>query len=193
MKVGRAITLTAVGLIAGLTLGWAATGVAATVATDPTATTGGSQLRLGATMREGGARLLDIVADLTGMTTDEVVALRQSGSTFSEIAASNDLSEGAVVDAAVAAHAAALADRVAAGDITQDQADAALATMAERLTTRVQSANISCTGAGAGGAGQGAQCGTADGSCGTGGMGRGMGGGMGRGMGAGGAGCAISE
>lgn len=173
MKARYALTLTAVGLIAGLTLGWAATGIAATPAPadGPSA---GLHLRLGDAMRASGTRLLDIVASLTGMSTDDVIKARQAGQTFSEIAASKGVSEDAVVNEALAARKAAIAERVAAGDITQEQADAALANMESRLTSKVQTANPDCTGA-------------ADGSCGQGrrqGQGRGQGrGGMGVGMG----------
>lgn len=175
MRKRYAVTLMAVGLIAGLTLGWAATGIAATAPSEPAAATRGMQLRLGATMRESGSRILDIVARLTGLSTDEVIALRQSGKTFSEIASSEGVSEAALVSEVIDSRKAALAERVAAGDITQDQADAALANMESRLTSKVQTANPDCTSEGGARGGQGRGQG----------MGRGQGGGSCGGSGAG--------
>lgn len=172
----RVVALVAGALVAGLTLGWAATGIAATVAPNTSSAAAcGGQLGLGATMRESGSRLLDIVADLTGLGTDEVVAQRQDGKSFSEIAEGANVSSDQVVDAATAAREAAVADAVASGQITQEQADAALAAMESRITDRVQSTNTNCDGTGSGG-------------------GRGMmgGNGGGRGQGCGGT-CAVTQ
>lgn len=194
MKVQRVVALVAGALVAGLTLGWAATGIAATVAPTPASQGApcGTGLRLGDAMRESGSRLLDIVAKLTGLSTDEVVAERQAGKTYAEIAASKNVSADAVVNEAVAARQAAVAAAVAAGTITQEQADAALAQMQDRMTDRLQSTNVNCSGEGAGscGAGNGGMMRRGGGSCD--GSGQRMGGqGMG-GQACGGA-CAVTQ
>jgi len=169
-------------MVAGLVLGSAISGFAATSTAAPATNTvaaacGAAGLRLGATMRTSGARLLDVVAKLTSKTTAEVTADRQAGKTFTQIAAEKNVSSAAVVDEALKVRTTILADKVKAGTITQAQADAALAQMKTRLTDRVDSVNTACDGTGSGG-------------------GRGMGRGRGAGAGASGcngAGCAVTQ
>ncbi len=102
-------------------------------------------------MRDSGGRLLDIVAKLTGTTTAAVVAERQAGKTFTQIAAAKNIKSSTVVDEALKVRTAVLAEKVKSGAITQAQADAAAANMKTRLTTRVDSVNTACDGSGAGG------------------------------------------
>ena len=166
----------AAALVAGVVMGSVSSGFAATAAAPAAAATAacaGAGMRLGATMRDSGGRMLDVVAKLTGQTTAQVVTERQAGKTFTQIAAEKNVSANAVVDEALKVRQAALADKVKSGTITQTQADAALSTMKTRLTDRVDDVNTSCNGAGGGGMGRGA------------GTGGGMGGGRGAGAGAG--------
>lgn len=184
MNKKRMVTLVAGALVAGMALGGAATGVAAEVpATTANAITG-AQLRLGTAVKESGARLLDIVAQLTGKSTDEVAADRQDGKSFSTIAAEANVSEDAVVDAALDARKAVVSEAVTAGKITQEQADAAVVKMESRITERVQSTNTDCTGEGCTTAGTGEACATSGGAQ-VGGQGKGarMGGAGGQGNG----------
>lgn len=162
-------------LVAGLVLGSVVSGYAATTPSAAQTSAPGLGLRLGAAMRDSGGRLLDVVAKLTGKTTTAVVAERQAGKTFSQIAAESGVSSSKVVDEALKTRQQILATKVSAGAITQAQADSALTTMKTRLTSRVDTVNTSCNGTGSGG-GRGA------------GAGRGSGGGMG-GRGSGGGSC----
>jgi hypothetical protein len=137
---------------------------------------------VGSAVRSASGRLLDVVAKLTGQTTEQVAAERATGKTFTQIAADKNVSSAALVGEALKVREQVLATKVKAGSITQAQADTALTTMKTRITQRV-SDPTACTGTGSGG---GSGTGTCDGT-GTGKAagGRGAGGG-GRGAGAGG-------
>ena len=166
-------------LVAGLILVSASVTLAAPPATagtgtgnaDVVTTCGNLGLRLGTTIRDGGGRLLDVVASLSGKSTEDIQAARQAGQTFTQIAADNGVDTQAVVGEAMKVRTQLLDAKVADGSITQDQADTALAAMQTRVTERLQSVNTDCgTGTGCGmenGQGQG--------------QGRGQGGGMGGG------------
>ena len=192
MDTKRVITAVAAALVVGVVAGnvvsgWAAAPTASAPRAAITATApAGLGLRLGAAMQAGGARLSDIVAKLTGLPVADVTAKRAAGTSYAEIAASKDVSSAKVIEESLKARETILAEKVKAGVITSEQADAALARMKTRLTERVAATDDSCAGAGGGGRGMG------------GGQGRGMGGGQGRGMGQGqgcgmgGAGCATT-
>lgn len=180
MRKQRLITVVAAALVVGVVAGNVVSGWAAAPAPPAiTSTTApaGLGLRLGAAMQAGGARLVDVVAKLTGMDVEEVTAKRAEGASFATIAAAEGVSSAKVVDSALAARKAILDEKVTAGTITAAQAATALTNMETRLTDRVTSTDASCDGSG-GGAGKG------------GGMMGGRGGGRGAGMGRG-AGCAT--
>ena len=92
-------------------------------------TCGDLGLRLGTAIRDGGGRLLDVVATLSGKSTEDIQAARQAGQTFTQIAADNGVDTQAVVDEAMKVRTQLLDAKVADGTITQDQADTALAAM----------------------------------------------------------------
>lgn len=75
-----------------------------------------------------------VLADALGMTVDEFYAARADGQTVAEIASVQGVELADVVAAALAPRADALAQAVADGRITQEQADTMLATMAEHMT-----------------------------------------------------------
>lgn len=170
MKTGKIAALIAGALVAGLVLGTVSSAIAAPSNTT-TGTTG-----FAAICRQAGGTIADIVAKLTGKSVEDVYDARSNGDSFADIAKSGGVSADALADEVLAARKAALDDAVKAGTVTQAQADAMLANMKSRVTSRISSdAPANCTGAG-NGAGRGT------GGCGGGG-GRG-----GRGM-MGGAGC----
>jgi len=176
MDAKRVITAVAAALVVGVVAGnvvsgWAAAPTASVAGTATTTTSPARLgLRLGAAMQAGGARLSDVVAKLTGLDAAEVTAKRTAGTSYADIAASRDVSSDTLIEESLKVRAGILDDKVKAGTITSEQADAALASMRARLTERVSATDDSCTGSGGGGKG-----------CGS-------GGGTGRGMG--GAGCA---
>lgn len=92
---------------------------------------------------------LDAAAAVIGITTDELQTALQSGQTLAEVAVANGSTAQAVIDALVAEMQAHLADEVAAGEHTQDEADARIAEATTRITDMVNN------GAPAGGPGMG--------------------------------------
>jgi hypothetical protein len=134
VKKGKAIAFVAVGLVAGLVLGSVGVSYAATDTTTPVV---GAGVRMGQSIRDAGARLIDILADLTGLSTDEIQAERAEGNTVADIAEANGVDPDEVLDAALAARKAILDAKVADGTITQEQADLMYERMSERVGGRM--------------------------------------------------------
>jgi hypothetical protein len=88
--------------------------------------------------RRGGCGDSEAVAEALGMTSDELQAARDGGQSLAEIAADQNVSVDAVVDALVDGVEAHLAEEVAEGDLTQEEADERLASAEERATERVE-------------------------------------------------------
>lgn len=158
MKRSKSMALITAGLVAGLVLGSVGVSYAATdVETDnPVVCTG---IRMGEAIRGAGARLVDVLAGLTGLSTDAIAAERAEGNSIADIAEANGVATETVVDAALDARKELLDAKVADGTITQEQADLAYDRMTERVTDRVTTDEIgrpSWAGQGRGqGAGQG--------------------------------------
>lgn len=173
MRNKKLIVLTAAALVAGLAFGNVASASAlaagAESANPVVAGACGLGLKMGAAVRDAGGRLVDIVAEATGLSVDEVRAQRQAGESLGSIASENGVAVDDVIADALAARQALLDGAVAAGTITQDRADAALANMESRLTERVNATTTGGFGAGQGaGRGRGMMGGNAgSGACGT--------------------------
>lgn len=172
MKNGKRLALVALGLTAGLVLGSVGVSYAATdtESTNPVVCAGA---RMGQSIRDGGARLVDIVADLTGLPVEDIQAERAEGASVADIAEANGVSTEDVVAKALDERKAILDAKVADGTITQEQADLAYERMTERLTDRVttdETGRPEWAGQGCGGGGMGAGAGRGgmglrDGSC----------------------------
>ncbi len=88
--------------------------------------------------RRGGCRgNSEAIAAVLGMTTDELRAARDGGQSLADIAAAQGVPVDSVVDAIVDGKAARLADEVAAGELTQAEADERLADAEERAAEKV--------------------------------------------------------
>lgn len=84
---------------------------------------------------------LDAAATALGITTDELrTALSDGTTTIAAVAAERGVDVQTVIDAMVAEVSAHLADEVAEGDLTQDEADARLAEVTTRITEMVNTA-----------------------------------------------------
>ena len=94
---------------------------------------GGRGRRGGGGWMGGGMSLVEATAEATGLAAEDVVAALQSGQSYADIASGAGVSLQAIVDVAVAQRAEALAEAVAEGRFTQEQADTMLASMAEHL------------------------------------------------------------
>lgn len=141
------------------------------------------------------ASLVAVAAEVLGMEQADLVAELQSGKTIAQVATENGVDAQELVTAYLAPRADFLAQAVADGRITQEQADAMLARMSAMVTSKLNQAwqpqgNGNCTGTcGGGGQGMGAGWvdsngdGVCDNAAGAGGShhgGRGQAGGMGR-------------
>lgn len=138
----RIVALTVAALVAGLVVGNMASAFAVRPALDrqPVESAScGSGLRLGPMMRAAGGRMVDVVANLTGLSVDEIADRRASGESIATIAESAGVSADKVVNTTLDVRKKALNKAVANGDLTREQADAALERMRERLTERVTS------------------------------------------------------
>ncbi len=174
MKNGKTLALVALGLTAGLVLGSVGVSYAATdtESTSPVVCAGA---RMGQSIRDAGARLVDVVADLTGLPVGDIQAERAEGASVADIAEANGVSTEDVVAKALDERKAILDAKVADGTITQEQADLAYDRMTERLTDRVTTDEIgrpewAGQGCGQGGVGAGrgqGGMGLRDGSCAT--------------------------
>ena len=136
MKSSKSIALVALGLTAGLVLGSVGVSFAATetTSTNPVVCAGA---KMGQSIRDAGARLVDVVAELTGLSAEEVQAERAAGKSAADIAEANGSSAEEVVSTALEARKALLDEKVADGTITQEQADLMYDRMTERVTERV--------------------------------------------------------
>jgi hypothetical protein len=84
----------------------------------------------------GGRILLAIAAEEIGLTPQELLAeLREEEDrSIADVASAHDVSPDSIVDAVVAKASERLAERVEAGDMSQEEADKRLATIREKVT-----------------------------------------------------------
>ena len=87
-----------------------------------------------------GHRKSEVAAEALGMTTDELREARQAGQSLAEIAAAQGVSVDTVIDALTADAEARIAEKVAAGELTQEEADERLAGLDERVAEKVNAA-----------------------------------------------------
>lgn len=91
----------------------------------------------GVSRHHGVAALRAEVATVLGITPQELRAQREAGKTLAEIAAARGMSKDRLIDALVEAAQTRLAAAVSAGRLTPAQADAAKASLRERITAKV--------------------------------------------------------
>ncbi len=89
-----------------------------------------------------GGSAVDITAELTGAERSDVVAALQEGESLASYAAGFGVSEADLMDAIVADAETRLAERVATGDMTQEEADEKLAGLQERLPELVNTEGL---------------------------------------------------
>ncbi len=101
----------------------------------------------------GGFSFLDVVAQALNLTVDEVWNELSTGISIADLAANYQVDAQAIIDTALVQHQAALDTAVAAGTLSQEQADWMQANMAAMITSRVNEpwANMHGNGNGNGG------------------------------------------
>ncbi|HEY6531220.1 MAG TPA: hypothetical protein VIY72_02875 [Acidimicrobiales bacterium] len=80
---------------------------------------------------------LEAAATALGMSEDDLRTALRDGQTLAQVAESKGIDPQTVIDALVAEAKTHLDEKVAAGDLTQEEADARLAEATERITDRV--------------------------------------------------------
>ena len=96
---------------------------------------------------------LSTVAEILGLTEDEVRTAIEGGQTLAELADANGSSADELIDALVADLQTHLDEEVTEGDLTQDEADAKLADATERITEFVNNTQEAGPAGGMGGPG----------------------------------------
>ncbi|MDX1991562.1 MAG: hypothetical protein SF029_04200 [bacterium] len=81
--------------------------------------------------------ILNLAAEQTGLTREEIVTQLRGGATLATILTENGVEVDAFVDAVIEQAEAQLAEAVTAGRITQEQADERLAALREGLEERI--------------------------------------------------------
>ena len=87
----------------------------------------------------GPAKSLTAVAGVLKLTEAELKAQVEAGKSLADVAATQNVSVQSVIDVIVAEVRAHIAEEVASGEITQAQADAKLADVTAKVTTKVNS------------------------------------------------------
>jgi len=105
-----------------------------------------------------GIKPLVSVADLFGMTTEELYAQLTAGKTVLDVAGEKGFTAEQVVGAIMAPRAERVESAVEEGRITQEQADLMIQTMTDRVTEKLEAGNLGLNSqnrAGQGGRGMG--------------------------------------
>ena len=107
--------------------------------------------------RQGGSTnsLVSVAADVLGMERADLVAEFQAGKTIAQVAEGLGVNPQTIVDAFIAIRTEKLAEAVANGCITQEQADLMLEHLTEEATARVNEPFSPGGGRGQGGGGSG--------------------------------------
>lgn len=88
-------------------------------------------------MRGPQQSLVAVAADTLGMAQADLIAQLQGGKTIAQVASEKNVALDTIVSAFVATRQARMAEAVAAGRMTQEQADAMLATMRANVMARL--------------------------------------------------------
>lgn len=85
------------------------------------------------------------VAKLLGLTTDQVIAEREKGKSFADIAKDKGVSADKLTDVIIDSRKDSIEQRVKDGTLTRERADAIIARMTERIKERVTAQNSGCS------------------------------------------------
>jgi uncharacterized protein (DUF433 family) len=98
---------------------------------------GGGSMR-GGPLRGGHQGLVEVAAEVTGLSEDDVVAALEDGQTIAEIAEAQGVDPREIVDAAIAEAESRLQEAVDDGRLTEEQMDQILERLAEDLPERLE-------------------------------------------------------
>jgi len=138
MKRSRVAILVIGALVAGLTLGGIGIASAANRQAQTNAAYAGTMI--------GGTSPVAVLAKLTGLSVQDIMALHTQETSFAQIASDNGVDPSAVVDQVVAARQAQLDSLVAAGTMTAAQEQAILDRMRAAVETMLNAAPMGANG-----------------------------------------------
>jgi hypothetical protein len=109
----------------------------------------GAGLGLGLGRSMGG--MITSLSDMLGIDVADLRAERQAGKSLADIAAANGVDKDQLVEKATTARQQLLEEKVAAGQITQEQADYCLENMQKRVEQNLERTTVGPNGQGRGG------------------------------------------
>jgi hypothetical protein len=117
-------------------------GILATVLAVTISAAGPNKNSSGSAYGQMGGSVLDEVSQLLGLTPEQIQEQRQAGQSLVQIAAAKNVTEDALIDAIMAEKQESIRELVAAGTITQAQADQRLALIQERVKLAVNRTTV---------------------------------------------------
>lgn len=94
--------------------------------------------KCGQTIQKGYGMMSEAVADLLGMSQEEVQAEKENGKSIAEIAQEKDVDEQALTDSMIEAKNQRLQESVENGYLTQEQADEKMEWMKEEMKRKIE-------------------------------------------------------
>ncbi len=113
-------------------------GVSVAVAADHSSNSDSFISRCGQTIQKGYGMMSDVIADLLGMSREEVQAERESGKSIAEIAQEEGVDEQALIDGMLEAKEQHFQEAVENGYLAQDQADQRMEWMEEKMERKIE-------------------------------------------------------
>ncbi len=113
-------------------------GVSAVMAADDSSSVDSFVSRCGQSIQKGYGMMSDTIANLLGMSQEEIQTERESGKSIVEIAQEKDVAEQALIDGILEAKIERFQEAVTDGYLTQDQADEKMERMDEKMERKLE-------------------------------------------------------
>ncbi len=128
-----------------------AIGATSAMAADTTTDSNSYVGKCGQTIQKGYGMISDVIADLLGVSHEEIQTERESGKSIAEIAQEKDVNKQMLVDSIIEAKQQRFQEAVASGYLTQEQADERMERKKEKIERKVKNGGGSfghkgCTG-----------------------------------------------
>ncbi len=127
-------------------------GVSAVMAADDSSSVDSFVGKCGQTIQKGYGMMSDMIADLLGMSQEEIQTEREGGKSIAEIAQEKDINKEMLVNSMLEAKQQRFQEAVASGYLTQEQANEKVDWMKEKIERKVENSG---RGFGHGGCGGG--------------------------------------
>ncbi len=128
-----------------------AIGATSAMAADTTTDSNSFVGKCGQTIQKGYGMMSEIIANILGMSQEEIQTEKENGKSITEIAQEKDIAEQALIDGMLEAKTHNFQEAVENGYLTQEQADERLERMKEKIERKVKNGGGSfghkgCTG-----------------------------------------------